>query len=57
VGVVVSFPSAPPASSVTVTLPLSGGHWLNIPSGAYPSASVTPNTPIRLCEVAPKKPE
>jgi len=51
--VVVSFPAAPHASSVTVSLPVSG-RWLNVPAGAYPIASITPSTPILLCEVEPQ---
>jgi hypothetical protein len=52
VGVAISFPLTPQAPSVTVSLPVSG-HWLNVPAGAYPSASVTPSTDVRLCEVVP----
>ena len=51
-GVAVSFPAAPDASSVTVSLPLSGP-WLNIPAGAYPTASITPSIAVRLCESVP----
>ncbi len=48
-GVAVAFPSTPNASSVTVSLHVSGP-WLNIPAGSYPTASIIPSTPILLCE-------